>query len=153
MRFSGFYKVRRSASWRDQYYSLMESAKTQSLAFPQVLRALKERTDRIEASFASKLVATLDPRTPVIDKFVLSHFGLRLPGRSTEDRESRTIEIYNELCRRYEDLLGSPLARMICAKFAQTYPWANITDLKKVDLLLWQIRGRKSGKIATQEGG
>jgi hypothetical protein len=143
-RFDDFYKVRRNASWRNHYYELMEAAKAKGITFSQALRTLRERTGRIEASFASKLVATLDPNKPVVDKFVLGNFSLRLPYHSTDNRESKTIQVYNQLCRKYEELMACPIARMIYAMFAQMYPWANITDLKKVDFVLWQIRDRKT---------
>jgi hypothetical protein len=77
--FNGFYRVRRNLSWRSDYYQLMESSKESGIEFPQALREIARRTNRIEASFASKLVATIDPSKPVIDKFVLENFGLKLP--------------------------------------------------------------------------
>ena len=139
-KYNDFYKVRRDADWRRHYYELMEKAKIQEIPFPEALRALRERTGRIEASFASKLVATRDPNKPVVDKFVLKNFGLRLPYHYAANRESRTIEVYEELCRRYAHLMGRSVARMICENFARMYPWAKITDLKKIDLVLWQTR-------------
>jgi hypothetical protein len=122
----------------------MEASKVQAITFSQALRTLRELTGRIEASFASKLVATLDPNKPVVDKFVLDNFGLRLPYYSTDNRESKTIQVYSQLCRKYEGLMACPIAHIICANFAKMYPWANITDLKKVDFVLWQIRDRKT---------
>ena len=64
----------------------MQVSKAQCINFPEALRALRERTGRLEASFASKLVATLDPNKPVIDKFVLSNFNLRLPYHGAANR-------------------------------------------------------------------
>ncbi len=139
-RFNGFYKVRRKAHWRLHYYELMEAMKCRGVTFAQALRVLRQRTDRIEASFASKLVATLNPNRPVVDKFVLKNFGLRLPYHYVTNREAKTIQVYDELCLKYQDLMGRPIASMICEKFVEMYPWANITDLKKVDLVLWQNR-------------
>jgi hypothetical protein len=139
-RYSGFYKVRRGSEWRRQYYELMQMSKGQKITYPQALRAMIDRTNRIEASFTSKLIATLDATKPVVDKFVLNNFGLHLPFHYAANREPKTIQVYDELCRKYEDLMGHPIAGMICDKFVQMYPWANITDLKKVDLVLWQTR-------------
>jgi hypothetical protein len=70
----------------------MESAKVTGIEFPEALREISRRTGRIEASFSSKLVATLSPTKPVIDRFVLENFELKLPRWGLHDRESRIIE-------------------------------------------------------------
>ncbi len=139
-RYNDFYKVRRNAIWRAYYYELLEMAKVQGITFTRALHILRERTGRIEASFASKLVATIYTNKPVMDRFVLDNFGLRLPYQYTSNRESKTIQIYNQLCQEYEELMTLPIVDTVCAKFNQLYPWVNISDLKKVDLMLWQIR-------------
>ena len=139
-KFNDFYKVRRNARWRLHYYELMEAMKSHDMTFAQALRILRQKTNRIEASFASKLVSTLNPNKPVVDKFVLKNFDLRLPYYSATNRESKTIQVYDELCLKYKDLMGRQIASVICDKFVEMYPWANITDLKKVDLVLWQNR-------------
>jgi hypothetical protein len=139
-RFDAFYKVRRNSSWRAEYFSLMESAKATGIDFPEALTEISRRTDRIEASFASKLVATLSPSTPVIDKFVLKNFGLKLPTSASSGRRSRTIDVYKALCRAYEDLLRTETGATILECFDRRFPASGITELKKVDLVLWQIR-------------
>src|SRR5579863_9467755 len=78
-RFTAFYRVRRNSEWRREFFALMEMAKSGGIEFSEALRAIHRSTGRIEASFASKMVATLDPSKPVIDKFVLRCFKLRLP--------------------------------------------------------------------------
>jgi hypothetical protein len=69
-RFNGFYRVRRGLPWRSGYFDLMESAKATGIGFPDALQEINRRTGRIEASFASKLAATLDPSKPVVDNVV-----------------------------------------------------------------------------------
>jgi hypothetical protein len=138
--FSGFYRVRRDSQWRFVYFALLESAKAKGIDFPEALREINCRTGRIEASFASKLVATLDPSKPVIDKFVLQYFELRLPRWGLSDREAKTIEVYCELCDRYRTFIQSPTGKMIRKLFDSRYPSADLNELKKVDLVLWQIR-------------
>ncbi len=122
----------------------MQKAKEKGITFPQALGALRDATGRIEASFASKLVATLHPTMPVIDKFVLGNFGLCLPYYNSSNRETKTIEVYDRLCKDYDVLTGSSQGLMIREKFSLRFPWAEITDIKKIDLVLWQIRDRKN---------
>ena len=80
--FNGFYRVRRSAqTWQPQFFALMARAKAQNFDFPRTLFELFAATGRVEASFASKLYATLHPNAPVIDSVVLARiFHTRVGG-------------------------------------------------------------------------
>jgi hypothetical protein len=138
--YNGFYRVRRNDEWQMHYYEVMEQAKTGTLGFREVLKELRKRTRRLEASFASKLVATLYPDRPVIDRFVLEYFRLSLPYHYQADREMKVVEVYESLTKKYVELMSKPEARSICDMFVARYPWAIITDLKKEDLILWQTR-------------
>jgi hypothetical protein len=138
--FSGFYRVRRDSQWRSVYFGLLESSKVNGIDFPEALNEINHRTGRIEASFASKLVATLDASKPVIDKFVLEHFELRLPRWGLSDRETKTIGLYYDLCDKYTAFIQSPTGKMIRELFDGRYPFSEVSELKKIDLVLWQIR-------------
>lgn len=139
-KFNGFYRVRRGAEWQASFFELMEAAKRTGIQFTDALRSINTTTGRIEASFASKLVATLDPSKPVIDKFVLQQFALQLPMYGVANRVERTIVLYHQLCDKYALFMNSPVGSQIRTMFDERYPGANITDLKKIDLVLWQIR-------------
>ncbi|MGH9493724.1 MAG: hypothetical protein ACRD3B_01900 [Candidatus Sulfotelmatobacter sp.] len=139
-RFTVFYRVRRSSEWRAAFFALMEKSKSSGINFLDALRAIRLSTGRIEASFASKLVATLDPSKPVVDKFVLQCFQLRLPNWGLADREVKTVELYRQLCLRYDGFMTSANGVKIRNMFDEKYPNATITDIKKIDLVLWQIR-------------
>jgi len=90
-RFSGFYRVRRNLQWRAAYFGLLESEKANGINFPDALGKIARRCGRIEASFASKLVATLDASKPVIDKFVLGYFKMELPRSGSTTRPCRRL--------------------------------------------------------------
>ncbi len=139
-RFNHFYRVRRNGSWQNCFYNLLEKRKTIGIAFPVALHELVKATSRIEASFASKLVATIHPEMPVIDKFVLNNFGLHLPFQYSRDRERGCVRVYNQLCESYSTFMKTDQARKIREKFESIFPWAQITNVKKIDLVLWQIR-------------
>jgi len=139
-RFTAFYRVRRNSEWRREFFALMENSKSGGTNFSEALQAIQCSTGRIEASFASKLVATLDPSKPVIDKFVLRCFKLRLPNGGFADREENTIDLYGQLCLKYDGFMASPDGVKIRNMFDERYPNAKIMDIKKIDLVLWQIR-------------
>lgn len=139
-RFNGFYKVRRNQAWQEQFYDVLETGKATPINFSEALAALHARTNRCEASFASKLVATLDPTKPVIDAFVLDNVGMRLPSPSRAGRLEATVRVYEELADCLNAYLETPRGRYVVAAFEHAYPRAAITNIKKLDLVLWQAR-------------
>jgi hypothetical protein len=56
------------------------------------------------------------------------------------DREQNTIELYVKLCVKYDGFMTSPDGVRIRNMFDERYPNAKIIDIKKIDLVLWQIR-------------
>jgi hypothetical protein len=93
-----------------------------------------------EASFASKLTASVEPTLPVIDAFVLKNMGLRLPAPTSRDRLRAIVDTHRRVADGYARLLASDDGRAAVASFDAAYPDTGLTDLKKLDLVLWQIR-------------
>lgn len=88
-RFNHFYRIRRNRNWQSQFYKLLQEKKKKGVAFAYALKTINRNTGRLEASFASKLVATIHPDKPVIDKFVLDNADLKLPNsKSIQKRKS-----------------------------------------------------------------
>ena len=141
--FNGFYRVRRGPMWQDAFYELMGRAKREQLQFSAVLLGLHGATTRYEASFASKLVATVDTAKPVIDAFVLKNVGLRLPRTAAIDRAERICHVYGELISIFATFLSGESGRYLVAAFNRAYPSATITREKMLDLVLWQTRHRR----------
>jgi hypothetical protein len=81
-RFRGFYVVRRGSEWSEIFFGALERQKrSDEVTFPDVLRALFALISRVEGSFASKLVATINPKAPVLDSYVLANLGISLPSQ------------------------------------------------------------------------
>ena len=140
-RFNQFYRVRRSAAWQSSYFALMGRARREALEFNVVLDALQLAINRLEASFVSKLIATINPELPVIDKFVLQNVGLALPAQNATNRAAAIVQIHFTLQASFNTYLQSPDGQYLVSKFNQQYPNSGITDVKKLDLVLWQTRG------------
>lgn len=139
--FNAFYRVRRDARWQSTFYRILEQSKGKGPSFAEVLRALLAATGRVEASFASKLVASVDPATPVIDAFVLKNLGLRLPRPGPiEIRLARIVELHDRIRWIFSDYLGSDMGRHLVARFEKSYPDRHVTQVKMLDLVLWQAR-------------
>lgn len=140
--YNGFYRMRqRSGQFYDAYYSFIEENKRRrDVTFGEVLGHLKTETGRMEASFSSKLAATINPKMPVWDKYVMKNMGIKVPGYSVKNRQEKILDAYEQLVKEYEHLLESNEGQMMIKAFNEMYPCYGVTDLKKIDFILWQTR-------------
>jgi hypothetical protein len=138
--FNGFYRVRRNADWQRVFYATLARCHRHPLAFAQVLQRIRRKTLRTEASFASKLVATLDPSQPVIDSVVLAKLGLSLPATHDVGRHERIVQIHALLRRRYVKFLKTADGRYLVSRFRRHHGSQRLTQIKMLDLVLWQTR-------------
>ena len=104
-KFNGFYRVRRNEEWQAHYYTIMEQGKIRKLSFEQILRELYIKTGKVEASFISKLLHTLNNELPIWDKFVLQNLGLKMPACQGEKKIECAIRIYQEIIAWYKKAL------------------------------------------------
>ncbi|WP_028453002.1 hypothetical protein [Chitinilyticum aquatile] len=139
-RYNHFYRVRRGPAWQNTFYSLMAQAKREQLQFQEVLDLLLEATGRYEASFASKLIATLQTSKPVIDSVVLKNLGLRLPSPNVLDRGPKICKLHAELEHMFASYLQTSTGKYLVQEFNRAYPNTGTSDEKKLDLVLWQTR-------------
>ena len=136
--FNGFYRMRqRPASFYKSYYTYLEKNKNnKNLTFEEVLNYLYQETGAIHASFSSKLIATVNPDMPIWDKFVLQNLGLRTPYHHEKDRLKKIISLYQRICDWYK----SDEALKKLEEFNCHFPDTDISDVKKIDFILWATR-------------
>lgn len=140
--YNGFYRVqRRQASWYSTYYNLMEELKGSTPTFGEVLDRMFEVTGRYEPSFASKLVATLRDDKPVWDQHVLKNIGQKAPSYGSKTKIADAKLRYADIENWYQAFLTSEKGANWIGQFKDLIPEHDkLTDLKKVDLILWQMR-------------
>ncbi len=138
--FNGFYRVRRNVDWQRAVYATFASCHRRPLPFVKVLRHVRRTTGRTEASFVSKLVATLDASQPVIDSVVLSKLGLSLPATQDARRQERIVRLHALLGRRYTKFLKTANGRYLVRSFRRRYGTQRLTQIKMLDFVLWQTR-------------
>ena len=140
--YNRFYRVRRNAEWQAVYYEIMQREKTSAvLSFEDILREMHERTGNVEASFTSKMIATLDPGRPIWDSIVLERLGLKLKGTTVQAKLVNAIGVYESIVGWYADYLAAEDAARNIALFDELLPdYAWLTPVKKVDFLLWSGR-------------
>ncbi len=139
--FNGFYRMRqRPTIFYKKFYSFMEENKSNSPSFEEALLYIYQELGRVEASFSSKLVATINPNLPIWDTIVLKNIGLKPPQYYRKNRIKETMVLYNDLQQRYQTYIEKEQAKIIITKFNKAYPNTGLTDVKKIDFVLWQIR-------------
>lgn len=142
-KFVTFYRVRRDEAWRKKYFDLMAKYLGKKPTFDTVLDELHAKTGRVEASFASKLVATLDNTKPIWDSKVLTNLGCKNTIKSYWEPEKRLTEskdLYHELERTFMEVSGTSGGKDSIAAFDSAFPaYKDISDMKKLDFLVWAL--------------
>jgi len=141
--FTAFYRVRRDDEWRQYYFKLFEELKNRKTApsFGEIQLRLFQHCGQIESSFSSKMLATIDPNMPIWDSYILKNLGLKLKGRTKEERLSCAVVLYESICNWYTDFLKTDEAKEMLDLFNETFPeFDRITPLKKIDFILWAMR-------------
>lgn len=140
-RFTYFYRLRRARTWLDNYYRTFEEMKHKpDIDFPRILSAISEFSDgRIEISFASKMLATINPDMPIWDRFVRDNLELaKLPLINNSHRFEQSVRAYEELTEKMNYLLSTQRVKNELDEFDTLFPsYADFTPMKKLDYLIW----------------
>lgn len=139
--FNAFYRIRRNAEWRKCYYDLFEQAKAKHYDFADVIRILFEKTGNVEASFSSKMIATIDPDKPIWDQYVIRNLGLELKGKTPQERVENAVKLYGMIEEWFGEYLQTEEARaniLVFDSMLPSYTW--LSNVKKIDFLLWSKR-------------
>lgn len=144
-RFNAYYGVRRNAAWRTAFYERFEAAKhspdTGIDLFAASVRDLAARTGRVEASFVSKLVATLDPEYPIIDSVVRQWLVPLTEAPPFKASVDSVITYYEWLTNFMAEVVVSREAQAWTKAFDETFPTrpgeTAISAMKKLDFLIW----------------
>lgn len=156
--FNGFYKIRRSIEFREALYDYLEHNKNKEISFEQTLDFFRQKFQRFEPSFSSKIVATIDSNLPIWDSKVIINLKLKKPNNSWdlvslknlnlknpdkldgEIRLEEMVKIYAYIVEWYSEFLKTEQAKNMIKTFDGKIGILNITDIRKIDLILWQTR-------------
>ena len=154
--YTSYYRVRRDEAWLIKYYSFMETYKNDNtLNFETILRYLsniphKVKVSRVnpsgyattvEASFASKMLATINPDFPIWDSQVVAALGYDVvPTLRGEDKIRAYVEAYANLKKEVDDFIHTSDGVACLSLFDAQFPrYAYINPVKKIDYFLWNI--------------
>lgn len=144
-RFNAYYGVRRNASWRSIFYDRFENAKLSDLnpsdLFEQTLMLMHEATGRVEASFVSKLVATLRPETPIIDSVLRGWLSKYTESPAFGGSIENASAYYQWLSEVMRNTATSQQAQQWFELFDDAFPGnghgETVSTIKKLDFLIW----------------
>ena len=118
--FNSFYRVRRNEEWRRAYYNLFEEVKNSKPSFEYIIRTMYKETGNIEASFSSKMIATIDANMPIWDRYVMQNLCLELKGKTKEDQLDCAVRLYEQMLAWYGDFLKTENGRDCITEFDKT---------------------------------
>lgn len=140
--FNGFFRMgRRTEAYYNDYYYYLQRHKKTGISFADALTYLYEKHGRLEMSFVSKMAAMVDPTRPIWDSVVTKgHFGIVAPYANAKNRLQKGIEKYEYYCRCYDTYMQTEEAKTKIGEFEKQFPDTGITDVKKLDFMLWWER-------------
>jgi len=136
--YSNFYGMLRfpTAAFRKVYFDYMESAKDIKLTqINGIIKHIYEKTGRMELSFASKMLHTINPEMPIWDSRIQYHLGLKARPLTL----AKVTDYYNNLDKMYYEYFGTPNAEEIITVFDRQFPNTNYSLVKKVDTCIWSL--------------
>lgn len=145
-RYNYFYKVRRNQDWRDGFYRVFEESKGRcdEVTFEDILRDIYGFSKTIEASFSSKMLATINPNHPIWDSQALKILGIKVIGKSAQEKLDFIISAYDEMERWYADYLKTENAKENIKVWDRMLPHhRGLSPVKKIDYMLWTLGGDK----------
>ena len=161
--FYGMYRCKFSGDFYDLYFTTLEDMinnKADTTNTEEVYKNLlkmfyfnKKGSKRVEASFSSKLLATVDPDKPVWDGNVFSRLGMSKPVVYKNDKKEqirRTASRYKDLEDKLrEEYLNTRKGEDCIYVFNEAFKdehkdWLKqITPMKKIDFVLWSMGKKK----------
>ena len=154
--FNYFYKVRRNEQWRKIYYDIFQRLRDKNPSFDEIINEIFEKTGRVEASFSSKMLATINPNMPIWDQYVLDKLDIRTGYQYYN--KSKQLEDAKTNYKIIVDWYNRNLTSERIWEFDDNFPkYKDISAIKKIDFLLWGIRnndlsdGFESMKMINEE--
>lgn len=154
--FTNYYRVRRDANWLQQFYNFFENNKNnKKITFEEILRYLSNvehkvkqtakhpngKAKTVEASFASKMLVTINPNHPIWDSQVLRYLNIKInDALNHDDKIEECVKIYQEIEKEIDAFRITAKGKRCLELFDKAFPSCqNFSDFKKIDFYLWNL--------------
>lgn len=143
--------------FQKEYFEYMENIKENKPlpTYSQILTDLYNKTKRIDYSFCSKLLHTLDCNKPILDRHIMRFLGFEVRDSGKwEKRISYYSEVYETVCDEYSKIslnLKNGSNSAICTairSFDRIFPeYSEISTTRKIDLILFRMKKGRGNSI------
>ena len=106
--YCSYYRLNKNTSidFQEKYFRYMQdNKKRNNLNYEDVIKELHKITNRIDYSFSSKLLHTINPDMPILDKHLMRLLGFQL--KSIGDDKGRIdyyVKVYNTVFKEYRHI-------------------------------------------------
>lgn len=142
--FSTFYRMKRfrSRDFLRRFFECMEQEKRREItSFAVLFEKVYQLNSSMEISFCSKMLHTFDDCQPIWDSVVATeHFGFKRPYSYCKNPIERCVSRYADYTEAFTHYINSGEGRTLVDIFDNQYPNCGISDMKKIDFILWQDR-------------
>lgn len=119
---------------------LLFQYKNKNVEFGDILKIIFKEIGKVESSYTSKLLHTINPNKPIWDKFVLMNLGLK-QNTNSKDKINYSINTYSKIESFHFQFLSNDYAKKCIEFFDINFPEGKmISNVKKIDFLLWSSR-------------
>ena len=167
--FTNYYRVRRDDGWLQEFYKFFEENKNnKEITFEKKIRHLSNvehkvkqtsknptgKAKTVEASFASKMLATINPNHPIWDSQVLRCLNIKIDDTLDYDSKiNKCIKVYHKIEEEISAFIATTEGKQCIELFDATFPsCVDLSRHKKVDFYLWNL-GKKSPSFADSSTG
>ena len=154
--FTNYYRVRRDGGWLQEFYKFFEENKNnKEITFEKIIRHLSNvehkvkqtsknptgKAKTVEASFASKMLATINPNHPIWDSQVLRCLNIKIDDTLDYDSKiNKCIKVYQQIEDDIAAFIETAEGKQCIELFYATFPsCVGFSSYKKVDFYLWNL--------------
>ena len=154
--FTNYYRVRRDNGWLQEFYKFFEENKNnKEITFEKIIRHLSNvehkvkqtskkptgKAKTVEASFASKMLATINPNHPIWDSQVLRCLNIKIDDTLDYDSKiNKCIKVYHKIEEEISAFIETTEGKQCIELFDATFPsCVDFSSHKKVDFYLWNL--------------
>ena len=154
--FTSYYRVRRDYEWLKNFYDYLEKNKNnKDISFETILRDISDiehsvrktnknkdgKAKTVDASFASKMLVTINPNHPVWDSRALHFLKIEID-ETLEPKEkiNHCVKTYERMEKEIAEFIKTSAGQECIALFDKTFPsCVDFSSHKKVDFYLWNL--------------
>lgn len=134
------------------YFSILSGLKITKLdnindIIKYLLEKLKPMRNKLEYSYTSKILHTINPKFPIYDSYIRKVLNLKeIEGGSNDQRINNFLNQYNKIIQIYREIIKNNLLETAIKKLGKKRDISRLSPVKAIDFLLWS-----AGKLINKQ--